>query len=247
MGLIFSYPLYIDVNDRVIAEMKILKRNLLFTPPAFFYLLICANPVAAPGVIVKKECYEKLGKFQALDLAADYDMWLRIALNYPVIYIDKPLFSYRTHSENLSKTIPEKEKLREKLLSYKKIMAEFAQHSEVICHIKNLTEMRYRYAMYKYLSKLTSQKNFELLKRRIIKFNMKFTLRTVLDFLKSIVQKPNFFEVKPLFRNAYYYPRYGFFLNIASLKIYLRSMVNNIKFFKFLNSYIKKYVKIGLT
>ncbi|MDD1778156.1 MAG: glycosyltransferase, partial [Candidatus Helarchaeota archaeon] len=75
VGFIFSYPFKIDASDQIIEKLKVLKGNLIFYPPSFYYLMICANLISAPGVLIKKECYEKIGRFQDFDLIADYDMW----------------------------------------------------------------------------------------------------------------------------------------------------------------------------
>lgn len=54
-----------------------------------------------PSIMVKKECYTKLGNFQInkrYKSAGDYEMWLRIAYHYPIHIINKPLIQYRIHS-----------------------------------------------------------------------------------------------------------------------------------------------------
>ncbi len=65
---------------------------------AFEFLSARENPVCCPGVMVKKECYEKLGGFdETLPFTADWEMWMRISLFYGAVYLAEPLFKYRWH------------------------------------------------------------------------------------------------------------------------------------------------------
>ena len=59
--------------------------------------------VQPPAVVVKREVYEKLGSFFAVHYGEDWEMWIRIAANYPVAYSPKSLATYRGgHSTNIS-------------------------------------------------------------------------------------------------------------------------------------------------
>jgi len=71
---------------------------------AIFDLLFSnLNLVCCPSVVVRRECYEKLGSFDSrLPLTVDMEMWLRIALFYDVAYIADPLMQYRWHDKNLT-------------------------------------------------------------------------------------------------------------------------------------------------
>ena len=58
------------------------------------------NIVPCPSVVVRKECYDRLGMFDAsLPFATDLEMWMRIAAYYDVGYLKEPLVSQRVHSE----------------------------------------------------------------------------------------------------------------------------------------------------
>jgi glycosyltransferase involved in cell wall biosynthesis len=78
----------------------------------------CASPRARPitleelvikphfapsGVLVRKDCFDKAGFFDAsLRNAEDYDMWIRIACYFPVVKLEAPLWWYRVHGANKS-------------------------------------------------------------------------------------------------------------------------------------------------
>lgn len=57
------------------------------------------NIIPCPAVIVRRECYERLGMFDArLPFTTDMEMWMRIAADYDVGYIADPVVAMRVHS-----------------------------------------------------------------------------------------------------------------------------------------------------
>lgn len=55
-----------------------------------------------PAIVVKREVYEKLGGFFAVHYGEDWEMYTRIAANYPVAYSPKYLAKYRVHNDNIT-------------------------------------------------------------------------------------------------------------------------------------------------
>jgi hypothetical protein len=55
-----------------------------------------------PAVTVRRDVYEKLGGFFGGHFGEDWEMWCRIAANYPVAYSPRCLAQYRSHSNNIS-------------------------------------------------------------------------------------------------------------------------------------------------
>ena len=54
-----------------------------------------------PAMVVRREVYETLGAFdRRLSWTEDWEMWARIAANYPVWYEAEPLALYRMHSNS---------------------------------------------------------------------------------------------------------------------------------------------------
>ncbi|GAC1417967.1 MAG: hypothetical protein NVS1B13_13960 [Flavisolibacter sp.] len=51
---------------------------------------------------VKREVYEKLGAFYGVTYGEDWEMWARIAKNYPVAYTPELLAEYRVHTNSIS-------------------------------------------------------------------------------------------------------------------------------------------------
>lgn len=54
------------------------------------------------ATVVKREVYEKLGSFYGMSYAEDWEMWVRIAKHYPVVYTPEVLAEYRTHTQSIS-------------------------------------------------------------------------------------------------------------------------------------------------
>ncbi|PTY07373.1 family 2 glycosyl transferase [Opitutaceae bacterium EW11] len=60
--------------------------------------LSVANRVQCPAAVVARSTYEAVGKFDRRFLfAVDWEMWVRIAHQFPVLYQPKVLASYRVH------------------------------------------------------------------------------------------------------------------------------------------------------
>ncbi len=67
-----------------------------------FSQLVQRNFIPQSSVLVRYECFEKLGPFLEIPLAADYHKWLEISFHYKVEYIDEPIFSYFMHANNIT-------------------------------------------------------------------------------------------------------------------------------------------------
>jgi glycosyltransferase involved in cell wall biosynthesis len=62
------------------------------------------NRLQPPSMVVRRDAYEKLGGFDSriCCCAEDWEMWVRIAAQYPVWYEVEPLALYRVHSKSLT-------------------------------------------------------------------------------------------------------------------------------------------------
>lgn len=81
------------------------------TPPTGRVLdqLFLRNFVCFSSVAVRREVFDHVGGFDpALDLAIDYDLWLRAARHYDFGFVDEELVLYRTGHGNLSKRLADR-------------------------------------------------------------------------------------------------------------------------------------------
>jgi glycosyltransferase involved in cell wall biosynthesis len=71
---------------------------------AAFRELTLSNYVTAPTVVVRRECYERVGGYSpALTRCGeDWEMWMRITLHYDLAYSAAPIASYRRHDASSS-------------------------------------------------------------------------------------------------------------------------------------------------
>jgi glycosyltransferase involved in cell wall biosynthesis len=62
--------------------------------------LLRGNTVNPPSVMLRRECYSRLGGFtDKVAFTTDYEYWMRIALDYDVIFLATPLLQYREHAD----------------------------------------------------------------------------------------------------------------------------------------------------
>lgn len=60
--------------------------------------LAVSNRVRAPGIVVRRTAYERLGGYRTdLPHAADWEMWTRLAAHGSVVFVDEVLACYRKH------------------------------------------------------------------------------------------------------------------------------------------------------
>jgi len=101
---------------------------------SFVRRLIHGNTIAAPSVIVRKECYEKLTLFP-LDLpyGGDWYLWLAFALHYQVAYVHKPLVNYRLHPESMTSHTVRQAQIADNFAIRWRIQAQAAEIGDRAC------------------------------------------------------------------------------------------------------------------
>jgi hypothetical protein len=84
-----------------IAQRKI---NDLYQFKGNFYKeLISRNFILTSSVLMRKTCFDKIGYFNSeFHVTQDYDLWLRAAMHFPFLYINKVTFRYRLRDDSLS-------------------------------------------------------------------------------------------------------------------------------------------------
>jgi len=105
LGLVYCQYVHIDEKSELITNLTIVSprkdmRGLVFEK------LLPGNLISSSGsgVLVRKECFEKVGNFdEALKAAEDWDMWLRIAREFEFDFVSEDLVKIRRHGENMQK------------------------------------------------------------------------------------------------------------------------------------------------
>lgn len=69
--------------------------------PDALRFLASEQRIMTPSICVRREAYEKLGGFHpALRCAEDWEMWVRIARHYPIVYVPDVLARYRMQTNS---------------------------------------------------------------------------------------------------------------------------------------------------
>ncbi|GAA4458989.1 hypothetical protein GCM10023189_32070 [Nibrella saemangeumensis] len=100
-GAAFCRYQYIDMRGKrtSIRDTEMEKEGLLDN-----WLLRIAhkNRLQYVNMVVKRSVYERLGGFYGVTYGEDWEMWVRIARDYPVIYTPDILAEYRNHFGSIS-------------------------------------------------------------------------------------------------------------------------------------------------
>ncbi|MBU2251272.1 MAG: hypothetical protein KKH25_03370, partial [Candidatus Omnitrophica bacterium] len=110
-GFVHTAAYYVDENDRILRTFSHPKSR---RAGWIAKRLLPRNYICNSTSVVRKACFEKAGLFdETIFIPADWDMWLRLAENYKVGYINKPLTLYRMSANYILKNI-EQSKQEEK-------------------------------------------------------------------------------------------------------------------------------------
>jgi glycosyltransferase involved in cell wall biosynthesis len=70
--------------------------------------LLRGNMLAPPVVLIRRSCLERVGPFdERPDFRAveDFDLWLRVAAGFPVLYVPGDVAAIRRHSQSISRDV----------------------------------------------------------------------------------------------------------------------------------------------
>jgi glycosyltransferase involved in cell wall biosynthesis len=104
VGVVYSRRTLIDESGRDLpyAQPGLHRGDVLST-------MFRNNFVCFSSAVVRRQVFEHVGLFDTnIDLAIDYDLWLRVARHYHFDYVDEPLVKYRVGHGNLSRRVGER-------------------------------------------------------------------------------------------------------------------------------------------
>jgi len=87
-------------DENGIIDESVKDRFRMTLPSGRIFQALFMKALFGSGTVVfRKECVEKVGYFdEDLLVGSDYEMWLRIARNFELGVVDKPLLMYRHHA-----------------------------------------------------------------------------------------------------------------------------------------------------
>ena len=99
-GAAFCRANYINSQSRVTGVTGMIQDNEGIVPD-ILEKLYTQQYIQTPSMVVKREVYETIGCFdRRLNSMEDWEMWTRIANNYPIATSNKVLAAYRSHHNN---------------------------------------------------------------------------------------------------------------------------------------------------
>lgn len=127
IGVVYSKAKFVDEHgqflDFILKDKYLTPRSGEVTNHLFFN-----NFVPFSSSVVRKECFEKLGCFdESFEMGIDWDLWLRISIQYDFDYIDEPLLIYRLgHPGQMSKNAEKRHHCSDNIMD--KFIKQFPSH-----------------------------------------------------------------------------------------------------------------------
>jgi glycosyltransferase involved in cell wall biosynthesis len=91
LAMVFTPCYLIDEKGTTIG-----KTNYKMDLNRAYLALLRENYVTAPSVVMRRACLQHIGLFdERIFIPADWDLWLRLAREYSIDFIDEPLSKYR--------------------------------------------------------------------------------------------------------------------------------------------------------
>lgn len=149
VGLVYSDASSFDAKGiRTIAYNKNYRRVF---QGMVFDRLILKNFIASITIMVRKECLDRVGLFpENFMISEDWHLWLRIAREYPIGYIDQPLAMYRLQEKSLTWDYPRAYPDRMRVLDEMAALYPdyFERNKRLISKARGGVLMRYGYALF---------------------------------------------------------------------------------------------------
>lgn len=132
VGIVGCGEYRIDSTGRVSIKSP---KNNYHDKTKLFHRLLNDNCItgSGSGVLVRKECFEKVGLFdEELSSAEDWDMWLRIVVYFDVEFTNQPLVLIRVRSDSLCSSINVERMLSNELVVLNKVFLDTASPGKLL-------------------------------------------------------------------------------------------------------------------
>ncbi len=128
------------------------------------YASALAMPLTSITVVVKKEIFNEMHGFKpSLKLGEDFDLWVRIALKYKVVFLNKPLAYYNQDVDLQNRAIGKLHEPKTHILWH---LSEFEEQASNIPYLKQVLDNLRVYSLFPYY---LSKKYRETTKMELIK------------------------------------------------------------------------------
>jgi glycosyltransferase involved in cell wall biosynthesis len=134
VGMVHADFQTIDAEGNAIEESVARCRGRRRPSGEVFRQLFMDSFIAASSVLIRKECFERLGGFDESLHWGDYHMWLRIARHYKIDYVPEVLTKYRQHTSQSTRSYqgerPDEESVA--MIAIQKLLKEYPEIREEI-------------------------------------------------------------------------------------------------------------------
>lgn len=76
-------------------------------------MMLSSNCIAHPSVLFRRSAILEIGNYQELSNIEDYDLWLRVATQFKLANLDKPLVRYRRHDRSVTQQAIREERIQQ--------------------------------------------------------------------------------------------------------------------------------------
>ncbi|MCR9203297.1 MAG: glycosyltransferase [Halobacteriovoraceae bacterium] len=188
-GVVYSDTIYFMGEER-----WLLYDTRPFYTGKCFKELIKGNFIASPSIVYRKSAVDKLDHVfdERFNMSGDWDLSLRLSLNWALECVKEPLVEYRLHESNLSKRMPEAiiKEADQVIEKYESIIPGFKEKYR--SQIKELVKERDFVLATTYWSRGERKKSREVLKDYFFTKNgfIKYFLTYLsFDFIESLKRK----------------------------------------------------------
>lgn len=120
-----------------------------------FYDIYGKNFITAPTVMIKKEVLIEMGGYSDKYTIEDYPLWLKVAQNYTIGFIDTYLVDYRIHGSNMSGN------LLKSIIQTEKVLVDF--------NIDTVTQKKLSHIYFRWFCDLSKTDHLEYIRHCMVK------------------------------------------------------------------------------
>jgi len=203
VGMVSSAFFSCDSNLNV---NRVIKDDRLTNKKYILKKLFIRNIFPTPTVLVKRECFEKVGLFnESYGFAEDWEMWVRIGLEYDLAYVKTPLCRCRRHNSSITY-----QKQEENFNDWMKVIKENFKRGigrdGKICHnilLRKAMSWYYMNVSYHYSCEFDIRNEMKYLIKSLVEWPFLVDKKYILTaILSKLVGQKTYSRIKSLFNNV---------------------------------------------
>jgi glycosyltransferase involved in cell wall biosynthesis len=105
VGMVHSDIRTIDAEGNILEHSALECRGKPQPSGHVFRNLFAASMICGNSVVIRKECFDRVGLWDEELRWADYHLWLRVSRHYKIDYVPKVLTAYRQHASQNTRAI----------------------------------------------------------------------------------------------------------------------------------------------